>query len=275
MLYRPGPEIGNYPQPQAIQHLRPIDHGLLMNEFDSVVGCFENFGVQVAMIDPAAVNDDRNYLYNMMYCRDLCFMTPKGAIVANMANATRRWETEYAARCLNTHDIPLLHAVSGEGCFEGADALWLKNDLVVVGVGNRTNHQGYMQVRNVLAQQGVECCAIPSSQMVTQHLLGSVQIVDRDLALVRHEILDREVIRTLAGHGFTVVNIPENYEVAHRQAMNIVAIAPRTVIMTDSCPETKKLYEKAGVTIAAELDLTQLINGAGGLACATGIVARG
>lgn len=56
--------------------------------------------------------------------------------------------------------------------------------------------------------------------------------------------------------------------------MNIVTVSPRTIIMNADCPETKGLYLKAGLTIAAEIRMTQLINGAGGLACATGIISR-
>ncbi len=275
MLHIPGVEIDNYPDPLKIQHLAPIDHHSLMREYGAIIACFEGFGIEVNLIDPTPIYDEREYLHNMMYCRDLFLMTPKGAILANMANTGRRQEPLYAARTLKSLGIPLLHVVSGEGLFEGADALWLKDDLVLVGVGNRTNLAGYQQVRYVLEQQGVTCVAISSCQAITQHLLGSMQIVDRDLALVRHKIIDREIISFLKENNFEVVAIPENSEVKMWQAMNIVTVAPRMVIMTAGCPETKELYQKAGLTIAAELDLTQLINGAGGLACATGIVARG
>jgi N-dimethylarginine dimethylaminohydrolase len=274
MLYRPGPEIGNYPDPIRIQHLAPINYLSLMREFGNIIACFENLGVTVNLIDPAQIDDERDYLYNMMYCRDLLFMTPRGAIMASMANAVRRAEPLHAARFLEAHGIPLLHTVAGAGRFEGADALWLKDDLVLVGVGNRTNREGFRQVREILEPQGVECLALPSHQVTTQHLLGSIQLVDRDLALVRHEIIAAEVIAFLEERNITVVKIPENLEVRERQAMNIVTVAPRRVIMTAGCPETKRLFREAGVTIAAELDLTQLINGAGGLACATGIIAR-
>jgi arginine deiminase len=46
------------------------------------------------------------------------------------------------------------------------------------------------------------------------------------------------------------------------------------VIKAAGCPGLKKLYEKAGLSVAAEIRITQLINGAGGIACATGILAR-
>lgn len=44
--------------------------------------------------------------------------------------------------------------------------------------------------------------------------------------------------------------------------------------MAAGCPETKQIYRNAGIEVVAELPILQLINGAGGLACATGILAR-
>lgn len=274
LLYVPDAGIGAYPDPARILHLRPVDHPAIMREYAGVIAAFEALGAVVTLIDPTPLDTDSRYRYNMMYCRDLFFMTPQGAIMANMANSVRGSEPLYAARSLKGAGVPLLHTVSGEGRFEGADALWLRDDLVLVGVGNRTNIEGYRQVSEVLSSQNVECLSVPSIQMTTQHLLGSVQIVDHDLALVRHRIIDPEVVSLLEKQHFTVVRIPENREVRERQAMNIVTVAPRTLFMTAGCPETKELYLQAGLTIAAELELSQLINGAGGLACATGIVAR-
>lgn len=275
LLHRPGPEIGNYLDPQRIQHLAAIDYQALMLEFDAIIDCFEALGIEVDLIDSTPLNDDNWYRFNLMYCRDLFFMTLRGAILAGMANATRFAEPLYAARSLKSLGIPLLHTVGDAGRFEGADAIWLNERLVMVGVGNRTNSQGYDQVAAVLEGQGVRCVPVPSGQTRTQHLLGTVQIVDWDLALVRHEITDAEVIALLAGHGYRIVTIDESYEVRTRQAMNIVTVAPRTIVMTAGCPETRSVYEKAGLIIAAELELTQLMHGAGGLACATAIVGRG
>jgi N-dimethylarginine dimethylaminohydrolase len=211
----------------------------------------------------------------MMYCRDLFFMTPQGAIIARMANDVRREEPQYAARALAGLDIPILHAVSAPGCFEGADALWLRDDTLLVGVGNRTNTDGFAQIAGVLEPRGITCIAVPSHQTRTQHLLGSMQIVDRDLALVRTGIADPRVVAVLEQFGFTPFAVPEHPEVTGRQAMNIVTVAPGCIIMTADCPVTRELYRSAGLSIVAEPDITQLMNGAGGLACATGIVVRG
>lgn len=274
LLYKPGKEIHNYPDPNEIQQLRPIDYNLLSKEYDKMISTFENLGIKVVQIDPTPINDDRWYQYNMMYCRDLLFMTPKGAILSNMANSTREHEVLYAERSLSANGIPILHKIDDNGRFEGADALWVNEKLVIVGVGNRTNTSAFQQIRDQLSKMNIECVALPSYQTKTQHILGTVQFVDHDLVLVRNEITDDEVTRFLKYHNFEVINIPDNIEVRTKQAMNIVTVSPRNIIMTADCPETKAIFQNAGLTVTAELDLTQMINGAGGLACATGILSR-
>ena len=64
-----------------------------------------------------------------------------------------------------------------------------------------------------------------------QHLLGLVQIVDRDLVVLRHQIAGADTIELLRGLGFTIVAVDESNEVQHGQAMNVVVLAPRTVLM--------------------------------------------
>ncbi len=274
LLYRPGIELANHPEPAAIQHLAPIDHSSLMREFDAIITTYLALGITVNLIDDTPITADQSYRYNMMYCRDLFFMTPQGVIMANMANDTRSLEPVYAARMLQSLGIPLLHTVSGVGRFEAADAIWLREDLVLMGVGNRTNRQGYEQVATILAKFGISSVSVPSFQTYTQHLLGTLQVVDRTLALVRHEIADASITSLLEEQGFTVICIPEHWEVRMRQAMNIVTVAPRSIIMTNGCPVTKEHYLNAGLTVVAELELTQMMAGAGGLACATGIICR-
>jgi len=274
ILYKPGNEIGNHPQPAAIQQLRPIDPQMMDREFTATIDTFATLGVQVNRIDPSPLDPDRAYLYNMMFCRDLFFMTPAGAILASMAHETRRSEIRYAARTLQRLGVPIIHEVCAAGRFEGADALWINAQLVAVGVGNRTNVAAFEQIRKVLATLGIDSVPLPSHQQVTQHLLGSVQIVDRNLALVRCSITDPKVTAFLRQHDFSIISIPENREVTTQQAMNIVTVAPRCIMMTADCPATRQIYLDAGLTIAAELQISQLINAAGGLACAAGIVCR-
>ncbi|MDA8432382.1 MAG: arginine deiminase family protein, partial [Nitrospiraceae bacterium] len=268
LLYGPGPEIDRYGNPGEVLHLGPIDHAGISEECGALRRTYEENGVSVVQVDPSPVGEDRRYLYNLMYCRDLFFMTPDGAVLSRMAHPVRREEVRYAERTLRKQGIPIRCAVWGEGTFEGADALWVGERLVAVGVGNRTNREGFEQVRAELGRTGVACVALPARQTLTQHLLGTIQIVDRDLAFVRRQIVDEEAVRFLAGRGFRLVDVPENDEVRKRQAMNIVVTAPRTILMSAGCPETREIFLDAGVAVAAEVGIDQLTRGGGGLACA-------
>ena len=274
LLHQPGADIASHPEPQIIRHLRPIKAVRMENEFTAVVDTFAALEIDTEFIDPTPITADRAYLYNLMFCRDLFFMTPAGAILASMAHETRQGETLYAARTLKNMGVPIIHQISADGRFEGADALWINKELVAIGVGNRTNEAAFAQLRQVLAASNIACVALPNDQRATQHLLGTLQIVDHDLALLRRSITDPQVATFLQQQGFTVVDVPENSEVTEKQAMNIVTVAPRRIIMAASCPLTRQLYLNAGLTIAAELDISQLINDVGGIACATGIVGR-
>jgi len=274
LLHCPGPEISGCPDPPAVQHLGQIDYHLIALEFGKIIKTFEALGIGVTLIDPSPLTGDRAYQYNLMYCRDLLFMARAGAVIANMACPARKEEVRYAERALRSLGIPVLHVVSGEGRFEGADALWVDPGHIMIGVGGRTNKEGYQQVRDVMKRLGIACTAVPFDPKGTQHLLGIVQFVDQDTVLLRYELAGREVVRFLEDHHFKVVKVPESSEVRTKQAMNIVTVSPCNVVMPDDCPETAEIYRKAGLTIAAALDITQLRLGAGGLACATGIIGR-
>lgn len=273
LLHIPAAVIADLPEPSSVQHQAPITYKKLLPELAAVTDSYRSMGIETHLLPQPDDPTDSSH-YNMMFCRDLLFMTPTGVILANMANTTRRPEVCHAARKLTAAGVPILHTVTGNGRFEGADALWIRNNLVAIGVGNRTNHEGYAQIKQILDGLNVEAVALPSTQKTTQHLLGTMQIVDRDLAVVREELVSGEAIRFLRHQGFRIVPVPENCEVRTRQAMNIVTVAPSTIIMAAGCPETKDIYLKAGIAVVAELQISQLINGAGGLACATGTLAR-
>ena len=275
LLHSPGPEVSAVKDPAEALYERPIDHARLAEEFAGISRMYAGLGIEVLGMKPApGPADDPRSLLNLMYARDLFFMTPRGAVLSRMALPVRRGEIVYARAALESAGVPILCAIEAPATFEGADALWVREDLVAVGVGKRTNAEGFAQLQKALAGDGVRCVALPPPAR-TQHLLGGVQLVGEGRVLVRPGIAEPAVAAFLRERGLVIVEVPEGDEVRSRQAMNVVVTGPGEVVMPAGCPRTRRLYEGAGLRVVGETGIAELVKGGGGLACATGIVRRG
>lgn len=274
LLCRPHPKIGDIDDPKAVLHVRKIDHAVAEREYERIYRLYKRCKIKIFVINISKTNNsDNRSLFNLMFTRDLFFMTPRGVILSSMASEVRRQEVKYAEKAIGNAGIRIRKVIQGSGTFEGADALWVNKRLVMVGVGNRTNAEGFRQIKKELKRDRVECVDVPAPRG-TPHLLGTLQFVDALLALLRVDLVGSEITTILKQNKIKIVGIPENRELIKKQAMNFVTIAPKEIIMPADCPQTRKIYERAHIKIIAEARITQLINGGGGLACATGVLSR-
>jgi N-dimethylarginine dimethylaminohydrolase len=272
LLYRPNPSMKSE-KPSNVDHINKIDYKLMLKEYYKIKKAYKKNKVKVISLNHKKV--DKISSQNIIFMHDLFFMTPNGAIISNMCNEIRKKEPEYINMLFKKLKIPILKKIKTPAKFEASDALWLKKDIVVIGVGNRTNEKGFQEVKKVLKKQKIKCLKVKLIKRVTpQHLLGYLQFVDEDWALVRTGIITEDIINLLSSYHINIIDVPENIEVREKQAMNIVTISPRKILMASNCPITKKLYKKNKIKVLAELKISQLINGAGGLACSTGIIRR-
>ena len=76
------------------------------------------------------------------------FMTPEGALLARPASTARAGEERRVARRLAELSVPIILSIGGSGTFEGADAMWVGSDTVILGRGLRTNDAGPGQPRS-------------------------------------------------------------------------------------------------------------------------------
>lgn len=260
--------------PKVVLHRGKIDYFRLADEFDNLVDLFKKLKIKVHFIDPRRIKGtDERYIYNLIYARDLFFMTPRGAVLSQMGAEVRRDEARYAERALLRIKAKIRTSIQGHATFEGADALWVTDKLVIVGVGKRTNAAGFSQLKKELSRDDVSCVPVPAPR-ASLHLLGALQFVDANLAVARAALLGSQIRRVLKKNRIEVVDLGETREVVERQAMNFVTIAPRKIIMPANCPSAKKIYLSAGINVTAEVETKELVKGAGGLACATGILSR-
>lgn len=267
MLRFPGEELRAVASPQALLMLEAVDLDRLQAQARQVADFYASRGVAVTWVEALSPPPP-----NLIFQRDLFFMTPQGAIVARMAGAARAGEEKFTARALAAAAVPILATVRGDGVFEGADALWLDPRTVVVGVGFRTNASGRDQVARVLAEQDVEVVsvALPPD---TQHLLGAVNRVDADLAVARPECLTDELRAVFERRGVELLIAPPSRPGHRNRGVNFVTLGPRSVVMPAGFDATRALLQGRGVA-CAELEVSEYLKAAGGPGCFTGILWR-
>jgi N-dimethylarginine dimethylaminohydrolase len=267
LLHRPGAELEASNDPNAVQMLAPIDVARAGDEHDAMVQAYRDHQVTVHMVEPGA--EPRP---NQMFCADLVFLTPHGAILARPASTVRAGEEREVARRLADLGVPILRSISGEGTFEGADAAWLDAKTVAVAHGLRTNPRGIAQVAEVLADMQVD--VIPADLPYgTMHLMGLLRIVDADLAVAWPRRTPHVVVQACRERGMQVIFLPEVDDYQMNRSVNFVTLGPRRILLEAGYTKVQEFYERHGiecVTVAA----TELVKAAGGFGCLTGVLQR-
>ena len=266
LLHRPGEELLASADPAAVCMLEPLDVRTARRQHDGLSQAYEEAGIRVEYLQPASLPPP-----NTMYLADLFFMTPEGAILARPAMPARQGEERLAAAGLESLGIPLLGEVCGSGTFEGADALWIAKNRILLGRGQRTNPDGAAQVRKLRGGLGVEVVEVDLSAEV-MHLMGVLRFLDMDLAVGWPGRLPEKAAEVLKTNGYRILFPPDRDELG-RMAINLVTLGPRRIIMPTGCPRTQGLFEEAGVSCRTAV-IDELAKGAGGIGCLTGVLHR-
>jgi arginine deiminase len=267
LLHKPGRELADASSANEAQMLSLPDPERVAEQHDGIANAYRSEGVAVHYVDPPGTPTP-----NQMFVADLMFMTPSGVVLARPASTVRAGEERWVARRLADLGIPILRSVAGVGTFEGADAAWLNPSTVLIGRGLRTNSNGAAQLSSTLEELGVSTIVVDLSHSA-MHLMGSVRIVDRDLAFVRSGLTPWTAIEALRTLGFEVLLFPDEEEIRTGMAHNFVTLAPRKILMPAGNPRTERAFNDAGITTLV-VDVTEITKAAGAIGCLTGILAR-
>lgn len=86
--------------------------------------------------------------------------------------------------------------------------MWINPDTVILGAGLRTNDEGATQVSSLLHEMDVEVVQVVLPPEAI-HLMGTLRIVDRDLAICWQTRFPSEAVEALREHGYMVFYIPD------------------------------------------------------------------
>lgn len=268
LLRRPGKEVENFDAKEVRYSDEPVDVELMRRQHDAVADIYRDFGVKVYYVE-----EQREDRPNAVFCRDLMFMTPEGAILTRPGMAARRGEERYIAQALGKLGVPILRTISGDGMFEGANAMWVDRHTCVVSTGSRCNRSGYEQVKYELERMGVEVWHMqqPYSNI---HIDGLMNPASEDTVLVHASQVPYDILDMLKGKGYRILEAPSRTEVRETFGCNFVALEPGHILMPEGNPRTQELLEQSGIKVQT-VDISEIMKGKGALHCITAYLKRG
>jgi N-dimethylarginine dimethylaminohydrolase len=269
MLRRPGPEIEHVKDAAKWRWLDVMDPGRARAQFDRLADTYRAHGTQVVLVEE--MRPDRP---NALFMRDSVFMTPEGAIVARHAMPFRRGEERYAAATLAKNGVPIVRTISGSGVFEGACAMWVDRQTVILGTGVRCNAEGARQVSETLRGMGVTEILPFQIPYGHAHVDGLMNMLDHNLCMVFPWQVPHDVVMALRRRGYEVLEAPSVDEVKNSMGLNWVALEPRKVLFPRGNPRTREVLESKDVEVV-ELDVSELQKGWGALHCMSVFLKRG
>jgi N-dimethylarginine dimethylaminohydrolase len=268
LVHRPGPELDDIVDFDAVQMRADLDPNLARAQHDAMTAAYRAHGVAVYEVEGW-----RKDKPNQMFMRDLMLMTPEGAIITRPASNVRAGEERYVAEALGKHGVPILMTVHGRGTFEGADVSWVNKDLCFLAEGLRTNTEGADQVERMLREIGVRDVIRVGLPYGAMHLDGLLNFPDRDKAVVWPRRTPYAIVKALKERGFQILHVEDEVEAQGCLPMNFVALAPGKILMPEGGERLRETYEKAGIETHT-VEVRELIKAGGGLHCMTAFLKR-
>ena len=237
-----------------------------INDYNKFLNILKSFNIEIHTL-PA----DNKTSLDSIYTHDPCLISNSGVILCSMGKQLRKSEPEMIANYFSSIGIPIAGEITPPGNLEGGDIVWIDDRTVAVGVGYRSNLEGINQLKSILGSDvdtiipvdlphwtGPEDCL---------HLMSNVSPIDSNLFLVYSRLLPVSFRQYLLDRKIELIEVPdEEYD---SMGCNVLAIAPKKVIMLSGNSITEQRLKDADVEVHTYDGSEISIKGAGGPTCLT------
>ena len=249
-----------------LNYLAAPNFNSAISDYEIFVDLLKSFDIEIYYLPK-----DNSTSLDSIYTHDPCVVSNKGVVICNMGKKARQPEADTMKKFFNSIEVPILGKIQSPGTLEGGDVVWINEKTIAVGEGYRTNKEGIEQLKLLLSDQieTVITVSIPhwNGPDDCLHLMSNLSPIDHDLYLVYSRLLPVSFIKYLLDQNIELIDVPDDeYE---SMGCNVLAIAPRKVIMISGNPKTKQLLENKGVEIHTYDGSEISIKGAGGPTCLT------
>ncbi|MGI9252879.1 MAG: dimethylarginine dimethylaminohydrolase family protein, partial [Thermomicrobiales bacterium] len=172
--------------------------------------------------------------------------------------------------------IPVIGRIENPGTVDGGDCFWLDERTLAVGRGYRTNDEGIEQMRRILAPIGVSVfrSELPHWNGAAEclHLMSFISPVAENMAVVYLPLMGTPLVQELRRRGIQFIEVPDEEFDTH--GCNVLALAPKKVLVCDGSPVTRGRLEAAGCEVLMYEGSEISHNRAGGPTCLTRPILR-
>ena len=235
-------------------------------EYEHFLALLEAAGVDTLRLPP-----DHTVGLDSLYARDVSIVCDRGVILCNMGKPQRRTEPAAQEAAFRAAGIPIRGRITGDGTVEGGDVCWIDERTLAVGRGYRTNDAGIRQLRELVRGCVDEVVVVPLPHWRGPedvfHLMSIVSPIDRHLFLVYAPLIPVPFREALLARGIELVEVAEPE--FQTLGCNVLALAPREVLMVTGNRETRARLERTGVTVREFAGREICLKGGGGPTCLT------
>jgi len=245
------------------------DPGRIVEEHEGFVAALESAGVEVVVGAPL------DSALDAIYVHDPAALTSGGAILLRPGKELRQIEVEVIEGDFAAAGVGVIARLEAPATAEGGDMLWLDDRTLVVGRGYRTNDAGIEALRRALPDVDVIAVDLPHyhGRDEVMHMLSLISPLADDLAVVYPPLMPVRLVELLEARGVGFVEVPD--EEFESMGANVLALAPRRVLLLDGNPVTRARLEAARAE-ALTYDGSEIsLKGGGGPTCLTRPLTRG
>lgn len=223
----------------------PIDVTLAATQHRANQRALASLGCRVLVLD--AEPD----LPDAVFVEDVAVVLDEVAVMTRPGAESRGAEGASVAELLQRYRP--LRALEAPGTLDGGDVLRIGRTLYV-GQSARSNTDGIVQLRALIAEFGYEVRAVPIRGCL--HLKSSVTAVRDDTVLLQPLWVDRA-----AFDGFRIIEV----DPAEEHAANVLRIGDE-VVMPACFPRTRQRLAEAGIAVTT-VDVSELQKAEGAMTC--------
>jgi dimethylargininase len=224
---------------------QPIDVTKAIAQHKAYQDCLAQLGVQIVSL-PAEPD-----LPDAIFVEDAAVVVDEVSLITNMGAPSRRPEARSIADALSRYRP--LKFLAEPATLDGGDVLRIGR-RIFVGLSQRTNREGFTQLRDILGAYDYEVQSIEVRGCL--HLKSACSQIGDNTIHVNRSWIDVEPLR-----GFELLGVPED-EPASANALLIKDL----VIIPASFPKTRTLLEQRGFRVQA-IDLSELQKAEAGVTC--------